>query len=44
MGIGPVPAIEKVLAQTGLKKEDIDTWEVCMKVLQVSFISDLFDR
>lgn len=28
MGIGPVPAIEKVLSQTGLRKEDVDTWEV----------------
>ena len=28
MGVGPVAAIPKVLAQTGLSKEDIDIWEV----------------
>jgi Thiolase, C-terminal domain len=28
MGIGPVVAIPKVLAHTGLNQEDIDVWEV----------------
>ncbi|KAH8120358.1 thiolase [Phellopilus nigrolimitatus] len=28
MGIGPIPAIRKLLAQTGLKKEDVDIWEI----------------
>ena len=28
MGIGPVAAILKVLAQTGLNRENIDVWEV----------------
>jgi acetyl-CoA acetyltransferase len=28
MGIGPVAAIPKVLAQTGLNKESVDVWEV----------------
>ena len=28
MGIGPVFAIPKVLKQVGLKKEDVDVWEV----------------
>lgn len=28
MGIGPIAAIPKVLAQAGLQKEDIDLWEV----------------
>jgi len=28
MGVGPVVAIPKVLAQTGLSKEDVDVWEV----------------
>jgi acetyl-CoA C-acetyltransferase len=28
MGIGPVPAIEKLLANADLSVEDIDTWEV----------------
>jgi acetyl-CoA C-acetyltransferase len=28
MGIGPVPAVEKLLAQTGLRVEDIDVFEV----------------
>ncbi|THH06918.1 hypothetical protein EW145_g3744 [Phellinidium pouzarii] len=28
MGIGPVPAIQKVLAHTGLKKDDVDVWEI----------------
>lgn len=28
MGIGPAPAIRKVLSQTGLKMEDIDLFEV----------------
>ena len=28
MGISPAVAIPKVLAHTGLKKEDIDIWEV----------------
>lgn len=28
MGIGPVPAIEKLLAKTGLTVADIDVWEV----------------
>lgn len=28
MGIGPVPAIEKLLANANLSVEDIDTWEV----------------
>lgn len=27
MGIGPIAAIPKVLAQTGLTKEDVDVWE-----------------
>lgn len=27
MGIGPVPAIKKVLETTGLKKEEVDVWE-----------------
>jgi acetyl-CoA acetyltransferase len=28
MSIGPIVAIPKILAQTGLSKEDIDVWEV----------------
>lgn len=28
MGIGPVAAIPKILAQTGLNKESVDVWEV----------------
>ncbi|QBY05473.1 acetyl-CoA C-acyltransferase [Thalassotalea sp. HSM 43] len=28
MGIGPVPAVEKLLAKTGINKDDIDVWEV----------------
>jgi len=28
MGIGPIAAIPKVLAQVGLSKEDIDVWEI----------------
>ncbi|OJT12940.1 3-ketoacyl-CoA thiolase, peroxisomal [Trametes pubescens] len=28
MGIGPVAAIPKVLAKTGLQKEDVDVWEI----------------
>lgn len=28
MGIGPAPAIRQVLAETGLKIEDIDIFEV----------------
>jgi len=28
MGIGPVPAVKKVLAQTGMKLDDIDVFEV----------------
>ncbi|NMP16867.1 acetyl-CoA C-acyltransferase family protein [Thalassotalea sp. Y01] len=28
MGIGPVPAVEKLLAKTGVNKDDIDVWEV----------------
>lgn len=28
MGIGPVPAVEKLLAKTGVSKDDIDVWEV----------------
>lgn len=27
MGIGPIAAVPKILAQTGLTKEDIDVWE-----------------
>lgn len=30
MGIGPVFAIPKILEQTGLKKEDVDVYEVRM--------------
>ena len=30
MGISPAAAIAKVLAQTGLSKEDVDVWEVCV--------------
>ena len=30
MGISPAVAIPKALAQTGLSKEDIDVWEVCI--------------
>ncbi|WP_289027794.1 beta-ketothiolase BktB [uncultured Paraglaciecola sp.] len=28
MGIGPVPAVNKLLANTGVDKDDIDVWEV----------------
>ena len=28
MGIGPVPAIRQALARTGVKKEDINVWEI----------------
>jgi acetyl-CoA acyltransferase 1 len=28
MGIGPSLAIPKVLEKTGLKKEDVDLWEI----------------
>lgn len=28
MGIGPVPAIEKLLSKTGVAKEDVDLWEI----------------
>lgn len=28
MGMGPVPAIEQILARTGIAKEEIDLWEV----------------
>lgn len=28
MGYGPVPAVTKLLARTGVKKEEIDIWEV----------------
>jgi acetyl-CoA C-acetyltransferase len=28
MGYGPVPAVQKLLGQTGLTKEDIDLWEI----------------
>lgn len=28
MGYGPVPAIQKLLAKTGLSKDDIDVWEI----------------
>jgi acetyl-CoA C-acetyltransferase len=28
MGIGPVPAINQLLAKTGLKREDISVWEI----------------
>ena len=28
MGIGPVPAVQKLLAKLGLKKEDINVWEI----------------
>ncbi len=28
MGLGPVPATERLLAKTGLSKQDIDVWEV----------------
>jgi acetyl-CoA C-acetyltransferase len=28
MGYGPVPAIQKLLAKTGLTKDDIDVWEI----------------
>ncbi|KGJ98554.1 acetyl-CoA C-acyltransferase family protein [Thalassotalea sp. ND16A] len=28
MGIGPVPAVNKLLAKTGINKDDIDVWEI----------------
>ncbi|KAL5535556.1 hypothetical protein ACEPAF_3650 [Sanghuangporus sanghuang] len=28
MGIAPIPAINKILEQSGLRKEDVDTWEI----------------
>jgi acetyl-CoA C-acetyltransferase len=28
MGMGPVPAVEQMLAKLGLKKQDIDVWEI----------------
>ena len=28
MGIGPVVAIPKLLESTGLRKEDVDLWEI----------------
>lgn len=33
MGIGPVAAIPKVLAQTGLNKDSVDVWEVSTGIL-----------
>ncbi len=40
---GPVPAAKKVLAKAGLKKEDIDVWEVneAFAVVVEKFIRDL---
>jgi len=45
MGIAPIVAIPKILAQTGLTKEDVDLWEIneafasqfayCMETLQL---------
>lgn len=41
MGLGPIAAIPKVLAQAGLSKEDIDVWEVCFNLLiSVASIDD----
>ena len=28
MGIGPIPAVNKLLEKTGINKDDIDVWEV----------------
>jgi acetyl-CoA C-acetyltransferase len=28
MGMGPVPAVQQLLAKLGLKNEDIDVWEI----------------
>lgn len=39
MGLGPIAAIPKVLAQAGLSKEDIDVWEV---YFQPSYISGIY--
>lgn len=39
MGIGPTPAIEKVLSQTGLQKEEVDTWEVSQFYSRIKYHS-----
>ena len=33
MGISPIYAIPKVLAQAGLSKDDVDVYEVCMYLI-----------
>jgi len=35
MGIGPTIAIPKVLTKVGLRKEDVDLFEVCMKSKEI---------
>lgn len=54
MGLGPVPAIGKVLKKTGLKLEDIDLFELneafaaqslgCLKELGMDVGTDLYNR
>lgn len=42
MGIGPIPAIQNILARTGLAKEDVDVWEVRDSVLTSSYASKTY--
>lgn len=46
MGISPVAAIPKVLAQTGLTKDDVDVFEVrrCIKMSIASWLTFQTDK
>lgn len=38
MGVGPIPAIRKVLERTGLTKEEVDVYEVDHSTRYSSFV------
>ena len=39
MGVGPIPAIQTLLARTGLMKEDIDVWEVKQQRIEIPYVT-----
>jgi len=42
MGISPVFAVPKMLDAVGLKKEDVDTYEVCAYLLDERSLTSIF--
>ena len=44
MGISPVAAVPKILAQTGLNQEDVDVFEVPLNLLRIWNLGSCHDQ